>query len=198
MEYTLKTFKKTQKKSTLQKRFNIFFGVMMIIFIFIYFISFDNEILWFVLGLIWLIFCFIFWGLKLTSFVRKEPLLGRFDGEIIFKTDLINVKGQEINLDEIVKIEIYDDDYKGKSLYKGRYNVDGCLSQGVGNLLFVKMKSGKEVEVNFLQTKENQIREMEPLLIHYCQKGIIHRLHFISVLGLGYDKIQVYKKKYGI
>lgn len=207
MEYSLKIFVKTRDNAKINKIADVIFWLFIVSWVLALILMKYNMVGKYPIlvlsgvSIMIIIMSFVF---TIYSHFSYEELLGYFGGKILFKENMIKIKDKEISIEDIKKIEFSDWDYLGRRSVAHEYgrgsnvDIDGVLSQGVKNELLLIKNNGEKIEVNFLQTKENQLREMEPLLIHYCQKGIIHRLHFMDILELGYDEIQEYKQKYGI
>jgi hypothetical protein len=127
----------------------------------------------------------------------KVPLLGNLDKNLLFEKDKIIIADREIPFDSIQKIEIHNDDFDGQRIHSGRIIFDFGLSNGTGNSLFLKYKDGTEKKVYFYQKEKDEMNQMETLLVHYHQVGILHFLKLIVILRIDdYDEIQQFKQKY--
>lgn len=146
-----------------------------------------------ILGITGLAYCFF----GFYSLSEKEKLDGDFTGYIEFEKDKIIAEDQEFYLDNISKIEIYDQDYNGKK-DTVKYSVMPKVSNGVGNSLRLKTKNSMEFIFNFQLNFENEFeRKMKDLLIHYHLQEKISFLALIQYIGISddYERIQVFKKE---
>lgn len=126
------------------------------------------------LGLFFLIFC---------QRVSYEPLKGTLETYLELHKDYIVIEEKQYFLDEIVTLEILNYDYKGDLNYAGKGNLNGVLSNGIGNLFIINFINGKSTEVNFQQDKENEIIAAKRELVNYYKEGKISFKSFVKVLG---------------
>ena len=134
--------------------------------------------------------------MKLSGFVRHQPLKGKLEGTLILEMDKISIDNQVYNLDEIKKIEISNGDYRGQFLYTSKGSFEANLSQGVNNKIYITLNSGEIISCAFLQFNRYDMADAKKQLINYHLKEKIHFLHLIDILGItDYNQIQLFKKE---
>ena len=70
------------------------------------------------------------------------------------------------------------------------------LSNGLNNSFILTLKSGKQIEYNFLQTKSEQLKFYKDVLTNYHKNGIISWLELLNILNIeDYNEIQKFKKE---
>ena len=132
---------------------------------------------------------------KLYGQFNYEILKGQISGFIEFHNEKIVINNKIYEVGEIKKIEIYNGDYKGKWKSKLKTNYNNALSNGVDNLVRIIMEDEKEnIDVNFLQNENFELRKVENQLVYYHKLGKIHWLHLLDILNItDYDEIQKFK-----
>ena len=144
------------------------------------------------------IFLVLFYGviMKFYGLVSHEPLKGKLEGQLILEMDRISIENEIYNLNNIQKIEIFNSDYDGHFKYTSRGSFEANLSQGVGNIIIIKLINNEIKDCHFRQTYEDDINVAQKELINYHLKGKIHFLHLIDILKItDYDEIQKFKKE---
>jgi len=147
-------------------------------------------IVW-VLGYIYLLF---------YSMNEKEKLDGSFVGYIFFAPDTITAGEKVFHIETIVKIEIQSDDYDGRKWTNHR-SIEPKVSNGVGNLVRLKMKDGGVYQFNFQLNYENEFKKkMREILISYHLKDKISFLALIQYIDISdsYERIQEFKMELGL
>ena len=135
-------------------------------------------------------------GLLISTFFRYEREIGEYCGRIYFYENHINIENIEYRLDEIKKLEFF-------STYDVRGNFTNHLlefaphlSNGLSNRFILTLKTGKQIENNFLQTQSEQIKFYKDVLTNYHKNGIISWLELLNVLNIeDYDEIQKFKNQ---
>lgn len=128
---------------------------------------------------------------------KYRTLKGELSSALEFRPDGIQLDDTFYTLDEITKIKLEGTyDYKGRSTYsKGEF--DGILSNGVANLLVLKLNDGRIMSIHFQQSRQDEILQERENLIRYCNAGKLGLLTLLDVLGItDYDEIQRFKKEY--
>jgi Ca2+/Na+ antiporter len=131
------------------------------------------------------------------SLNEKEVLKGDFVGYLIFTPEKISANKEEFELKELVKLEIYADDFDGKSTGATR-SIEPKLSNGVSNWITIHLKNGVKKHFYFLQNFEGEFqKKMKELLIDYHLKEKISFLALIQYIGISdnYERIQEFKKE---
>ncbi|MBN7810537.1 hypothetical protein J0A68_06195 [Algoriphagus sp. H41] len=96
-----------------------------------------------------------------------EKLTGDFSGLLIFRKRSIKVVDDEIDLDEIQKMEFNASDFDGKKWMNFR-SPDPKLSNGINNRASLVTKKGVRLDFNFQQAYEDEFHlKMRNLLISY-------------------------------
>ena len=135
--------------------------------------------------------------LKLTSFWRKKPILGKFDGYLELYNDKIIAGNKTFLLDSIKKIEISGGDYNGQLEISSYVNPDGSVKNGTTNFIEIIMNNKEQFKFNFQQDSQHDILKIKDTLIEYSKQGKLHFLHLINILNItDYDEIQEFKKHY--
>jgi hypothetical protein len=147
----------------------------------------ETEIL--ILGTIYII------GLLISNFFLYQHKFGEFKGKIIFGIDSILINQKEYLISEIENISISATDIKGNFISYS-FQFSRKLSNGLKNEITLKLKNGKEVKYNFLQTERKRIKYFKDALTSYYLKEKMSWLHLIHILEIeDYNKIQIFKKE---
>jgi hypothetical protein len=131
------------------------------------------------------------------SLNEKEVLKGDFVGYLIFTPENICANKEEFRLEEIDKLEIFADDFEGKSTEASR-SIEPKLSNGVNNRITVHLKNSAKKDFYFLQNYEGEfIKKMKELLIAYHIKDKLSFSALIQYIGItdDYGKVQEFKKE---
>jgi Ca2+/Na+ antiporter len=131
------------------------------------------------------------------SLNEKEVLKGDFVGYLIFRPEKIFANREEFELEEIVKLEFYADDFDGKFTGSSR-SIEPKLSNGVNNRITVHLRNRAKKDFYFLQNYEGEfLKKMKELLIAYHLKDKISFLALIQYIGISdsYEEIQEFKKE---
>ena len=98
-------------------------------------------------------------------------------------------------LSEIKKLDfIQADDIRGKFV-NSMLEFTPHLSNGLDNVLVIRLKNGQELKCNFQQTETHRLIRCKELLVQYHKKGILGWLQLLDLLEITeYDKIQEFKK----
>ena len=134
--------------------------------------------------------------MKFYGLVSHEPLKGKLEGQLILEMNQISIEEDIYKLGNIQKIEIFNSDYDGHFKYTSRGSFEANLSQGVGNIIIIKLLNNEIKACHFRQTYNDDINVAKKELINYHLKGKIHFLHLIDILKItDYDEIQEFKKE---
>ena len=144
-----------------------------------------------IMSLIWI---------EIKNHFTDQKEIGEFSGEIVFLDNLIEVDNQKFKMNEIHKLDFLNaSDIQGR--HKISYSFEPRLSHGLDNIFILRLKNDSEIRVNFLQTEWQRLKKFEEILIIYHQRGILHWLTLLDILGIqDYKKIQEFKnqmKNYG-
>ena len=120
---------------------------------------------------------------KFIGFTQFERLNGILSGEIIFKTELIEIENEEYKLKEIKRIEISNEDYKGKRINYTSGNLGPALSNGTGNFLLIILNIEKSIKVNFEMINSNDIQKIRKELINYHINSKVDFWSLAHILG---------------
>jgi hypothetical protein len=124
-------------------------------------------------------------------------LKGDFVGYLIFTPEKISANKEEFEFEEIVKLEIFAEDFDGMFSGSSR-SIETKLSNGVNNRITIHLKNGGRKGFYFLQTYEGEfLKKMKDLLIAYHLKEKISFLALIQQIGISdnYERIQEFKKE---
>jgi len=121
--------------------------------------------------------------LKIIGLTKTEPLKGKLEGSIIFEKNSIIANGDVFNLEKIKNIEISNDDYYGKIVNVSRGNFNGALSNGVNNLIKIKLYSGENKFYNYQLYNSNDFQKIRNELIIYYLNGKIEFENLSNILG---------------
>lgn len=120
---------------------------------------------------------------KLLGFTKPDSLRGELDGFITFNRNEIIIDKNIINLSDIVKIEITNEDYYGKLKSSSKGDFNSSLSNGVDNKLTVELNSGLKETVNYELYNANDFQKIRKELINYYRNGKIDFENLANVLG---------------
>jgi hypothetical protein len=150
--------------------------------------GFETGIL--ILGTIYII------GLMISTFFRYEREIGEYRGRITFYENRVEIENNVYELEEIKKLEFFSNfDVKG-NFTNNLLEFTPHLSNGLNNRFILTLKSGKQIEYNFLQTKSEQLKFYKDVLTNYHKNGIISWLELLNILNIeDYSEIQKFKKE---
>jgi hypothetical protein len=134
-------------------------------------------------------------GLLISTFFLYQHKVGEFKGEIEFGMDSILINQKEYLITEIENISISATDIKGNFIgYSAHFSRK--LSNGLKNKITLKLKNGKEIKCNFLQTERKRIKNFKNILTSYYLKEKMSWLHLLDSLEIeDYNEIQIFKKE---
>ncbi|WP_140486841.1 hypothetical protein [Flavobacterium sp. GSA192] len=134
--------------------------------------------------------------IKFYGLVSYEALKGKLEGQLVLEMDRISIENQIYNLDDIQKIEIFNSDYDGQFKYTSRGSFEANLSQGIGNIILIKLTNNEVKDCRFRQVYSDEMYAAKKELVNYHKNGKIHFLHLIDILKItDYDEIQQFKKE---
>lgn len=110
--------------------------------------------------------------LALSSPLRYERLKGSFKGNLRFDKDYISIDETKYNISEIKKIEIDNLDIRGKWVNM-TLDFEPKRSNGVKNFIKLYLKTGDIIEINFLQTKNHNVKTCKEEFISYYDQNKI-------------------------
>ena len=145
------------------------------------------------LAIIWLIYGV---GLMISTFFRYESEIGEYSGKLTFWNDRIQIDEKSYNLSEIKKLDfIRAEDIRGKFV-NSMMEFTPHLSNGLDNVLVVRLHNGQVLKCNFQQTEAERLMHFKEMLVHYHKNGILEWLQLLDLLEISdYDKIQEFKKE---
>jgi hypothetical protein len=145
------------------------------------------------MSIIWVIYGVC---LMISTFFRYESEYGEYIGKLTFWSDRIQIDKESYNLSEIKKLDfIRVSDIRGKFV-NSMLEFTPHLSNGLDNVLVIKLKNGQDLKWNFQQTENNRLKHFKKMLVHYHKKGILGWLQLLDLLEITeYDKIQEFKKE---
>lgn len=120
---------------------------------------------------------------KFIGFTKIEKLGGILDGYIVFKSNSIEIENNSFELNEIKRIEIYNDDYRGKLIHTSSGNFGPALSNGTRNYLILFLISGEQKKVNFELINSYDFQKIRTELINYHVKSKIDFWSLANILG---------------
>ena len=144
-------------------------------------------------AVIWLIYGV---GLIISTFFRHESEFGEYTGKLTFWNDRVQIDEESHNLSEIAKLDFVQAfDIRGKFV-NSMLEFTPHLSNGLDNVLVVKLKNGQELKCNFQQTEVERLKHFKEIMVHYHKNGILAWLQLLDLLEItDYDKIQEFKKE---
>ncbi|GGE98972.1 hypothetical protein SAMN05443634_1057 [Chishuiella changwenlii] len=134
----------------------------------------------------------------LNGYFKKptNDLKGGFDGKLTFSNDGIAINNDFYSVKDLYSILIDNDDYKGKKIKEfGEFDhPEG--SNGVDNLLTLKTKANKFIEVYFLQKTSTEFNKIESILINYYKQNLLTEEDLVSILKYksDSDKMELNRK----
>ena len=144
-------------------------------------------------AIIWLIFAV---GLMISTFFRYESEFGEYTGKLTFRNDQIQIDRENHNLSEIKELDfIQAFDIRGKFV-NSLLEFTPHLSNGLDNVLIIRLKNGQNLKCNFQQTDTDRLKHFREILVHYHKNGILEWSQLLDLLEITeYDKIQEFKKE---
>ena len=98
--------------------------------------------------------------LRFIGIPVTEPLQGEIDGFLTFEMGSVEIGNDRIKIDTIRNIEISNEDYYGKIVASGTGNFNSCRSNGVANIIKLKLYSGELKKCNFQMYNSNDIQKI--------------------------------------
>ncbi len=120
---------------------------------------------------------------KFIGFTQIEKLEGVLDGCLVFKTNSIEIENNNFQLNEIKRIEIYNDDYRGKLIHTSSGNLGPALSNGTRNYIILFLISGEQIKVNFELINSDDFQKIRTELINYHVNSKIDFWSLANILG---------------
>jgi len=144
------------------------------------------------ISIIWVLYIF---GLLISNFFRYQHINGEFIGEMKLENDSILIEKKTYLINDINEIEIYCEDIKGQFV-NSTLEFSPHLSNGLNNVIRLKLKNGEKVSYSFLQTEREQVKYFKKELTEYFTRGKMSWLHLLTILDMNdYDEIQKFKKE---
>lgn len=145
------------------------------------------------LSIIWLVYGI---GLMISTFFRYEGEFGEFSGKLTLWNDRIQIDTNNYPLSEISKVDFSQAfDIRGMFV-NSVMEFTPHLSNGLDNVMVMKLKNGQKLKCNFQQTETDRLFHFKELLVHYNRIGILEWLQLLDLLKItDYDKIQEFKKE---
>ena len=145
------------------------------------------------LSIIWLVYGI---GLMISTFFRYEGEFGEFSGKLTLWNDRIQIDTNNYPLSEISKVDFSQAfDIRGMFV-NSVMEFTPHLSNGLDNVMVMKLKNGQKLKCNFQQTETDRLFQFKELLVHYNRIGILEWLQLLDLLKItDYDKIQEFKKE---
>jgi len=120
---------------------------------------------------------------KFKGFTQIEPLNGKIDGFLSFEQQFIKVKDEVFPIETIRKIQISNEDYRGKLSGISKGNFGPALSNGTNNFIVIFLESGKTKRFQFELLNSNDFQNVRETLIDYHLIGKIDYWELAQVLG---------------
>lgn len=134
----------------------------------------------------------------LNGYFKKptNDLKGGFNGQLTFSNDSITINDDFYSVKDLYSILIDNDDYKGKKIKEFGEFESPEVSNGVDNLLTLKTKANKFIEVYFLQKTSTEFNKIEPILINYYKQNLLTEEDLVSILKYksDSDKMELNRK----
>lgn len=132
----------------------------------------------YVLLIVFTFFYFIFH--LINDFFRQELVNGTFSGYLIIENDKIICDKKTYLINDIDKINIYDESYQGQFNGKLR-SLEAKRSNGLDNI--IKISQNNTIDTyNFLQTKTENIKIFKNELRGYVEKGLLEKEDFEELM----------------
>jgi hypothetical protein len=129
----------------------------------------DENLSFFLIVLTFFYFTFTL----ISTHFRTEHINGKYFGELFFKNNEITIGENKYLIKDIQKIEITNLDIKGKYIIRVGRTFSPKKSNGIKNNLKIFLIDGATKEVNFLQTKDQQVKVFKEEFISYYEQKII-------------------------
>ncbi|WP_149277723.1 hypothetical protein [Pareuzebyella sediminis] len=149
----------------------------------------------------WVTYVAIIWsiyvvGLMISTFFRYESEFGEYAGKLTFWNDRIQIDDESYSLSEIKNLDFVQAfDIRGKFV-NSMMEFTPHLSNGLDNVLAIRLKNGQDLKCNFQQTETDRLKHFNEILVHYHKNGILGWLSLLDLLEITeYDKIQEFKKE---
>ncbi len=141
----------------------------------------------------WLLY---FLGLIMSNLTRHEKINMEYVGHLTLFEDKVNINENSFELLLVSKITFdHTQDIKGKFNFYGSI-FSPCLSNGIDNMVTLKLTDGTKKEYNFFQTSTYQLKHFKELLIAYHKKGKISWFNLLDILEITeYEEIQNFKQE---
>lgn len=160
---------------------NILFGIMLILAVTNNYLDENISLVRYLFGLSILTVGIYF----LTENIRYEKFRGKYNGILKFSKNNLKINEREIELNQIKKIFLRTDDYKG---VKG-YHPAIRMSNGTNNLLDLELTNGEKIKLFFQIEYENQVEELRPFIISLIKNELLTIEKGIEILKLDNDYI---------
>lgn len=118
---------------------------------------------------------------RFLGFFKIEKASGILKGFISFNDDSIEVDNIEYNLEDIKRIEISNEDYRGK--LSNLHGFGAALSNGTDNYIVLHFIAGKSKKYNFEMIDSNDFQKIRIQLIKYHIKSKIDFWSLAHILG---------------
>lgn len=116
----------------------------------------------------------------INNFFRQENINGTFSGYLIIENDKIICDKKTYLINDIDKINIYEESYQGQFNGKVR-SLEAKRSNGLNNSIEISQNNNIDT-YNFLQTKTENIKIFKNELRSYVEKGLIEKEDFEELM----------------
>ena len=152
-----------------------------------------------IIAVIWFIYVVV---LIISNAFRTEKEYGEYTGKLTFHKSHILLNDNTYSLTEIKNIRFpISYDVKG-NIKNSTTSFLPALSNGLKNKVIIGLKSGENVQANFLQNEKKTIKNIEKELISYFLSGKIEWAHLLEVVKIPeYEQEEIlngnYSNNYG-
>jgi hypothetical protein len=149
-------------------------------------------------GIIFMSTTFLYYSvLHIRAYFTAENLRGTISGKIIFYPDSIQIRKEIFPIDSIEKITIVNWDNKGRLFFRIHNDYNGVISEGVKNLLSIKLADGNEISTHFQQKDEVDFISIATEIVSYFDQGKMTLKNVLEVLRKdNEDDLKHYRKSY--
>lgn len=123
--------------------------------------------------LAWTIFAPLFIGFSgyLVNIWLTEELKGEMAGQLIFEMDKITINNEILAINDIKRIQISINDYKGKLILNNQF--DGIFSHGCKNKLIITLLNNQNKSCFFQLKQPKEMVQMVNQLNYYTKLGLL-------------------------
>lgn len=147
------------------------------------------------IALIVILVLFLWYRRIAQHFSYKKDKI-KFKGLLTIEEEGLHYCGTYIGYDELTRVKIYANDFKGNYSIPNRMDLNNCLSTGNGNYIKLYYKSGEIEKKPFMLERKNELKEVVASLVSLEKKGVILRNDLFKTMNLNtYEDIQAFKRE---